>query len=141
MKRKRIYKPGLYHVVFPTRFRIKFLISPVKERVAYYFKAIAAEKQYNFLEFAIRPEHVHLLIDIKPGQDLPDMMHMLKGRTSRRIFEEFVDLRQLTKYNHLWTSSYKAIPVPVEALIKVADYIKNQDVIHERRRGKPEAFF
>ena len=43
------------------------------------------ERRYTLDEWVIKPNHVHLLLQLKPGEHLPDVLHSLKSFTAKEI--------------------------------------------------------
>jgi putative transposase len=131
------YRPNAYHhVVFATKRRKKVLVGEIKERVHYWFSKIAEEHGFELLEYNSWINHVHMLIFVRPGEDLSYIMNMLKGVSARRIFEEFPDLKSQMGENHLWGRRFRPEEVPESDLEPVRHYIQDQESIHSQRLGK-----
>jgi putative transposase len=131
------YRPNAYHhVVFATKRRKKALVGEVKERVHHWFDKIAEDYGFELLEYNSWINHVHMLIFVRPGEDLSYVMNMLKGISARRIFEEFPDLKQQLGENHLWGRRFRPEEVPEGGLEEVRRYIQEQESIHTRRLGR-----
>jgi putative transposase len=131
------YRPNAYHhVVFATKRRKKALVGEIKERVHHWFSEIAEEYGFELLEYNSWINHVHMLIFVRPDEDLSYIMNMLKGISARRIFEEFPDLKSQLGENHLWGRRFRPEEVPESNLEKVRGYIQDQESIHTRRLGR-----
>jgi len=131
------YRPNAYHhVTFATKRRKKVLVGEIKERVHYWFGKIAEDHGFELLEYNSWINHVHMLIFVRPGEDLSYVMNMLKGVSARRIFQEFPDLKSQIGENHLWGRRFRPEEVPESDLESVRSYIRYQDAIHSRRLGK-----
>ena len=131
------YRPNAYHhVTFATKRRKKVLVGEIKERVHYWFGKIAEDHSFELLEYNSWINHVHMLIFVRPGEDLSYVMNMLKGVSARRIFQEFPDLKSQIGENHLWGRRFRPEEVPESDLESVRSYIRYQDAIHSRRLGK-----
>jgi putative transposase len=53
-------------------------------------------------------DHVHIHVEYPPKQSVSDMVKMLKGRTSRRLQEEFPELGKRYWGRHFWAVGYGA---------------------------------
>ncbi len=131
------YRPNAYHhVTFATKRRKKVLVGEIKERVHYWFGKIAKDHGFELLEYNSWVNHVHMLMFVRPGEDLSYVMNMLKGVSARRIFQEFPDLKSQIGENHLWGRRFRPEEVPESDLESVRSYIRYQDAIHSQRLGK-----
>src|SRR5664280_3061593 len=51
----------------------------------------------DVIECETMPDHVHLLLELPPTVPLSALMQKMKGRSSRRLWAEFPQLRRLTR--------------------------------------------
>ena len=51
-------------------------------------------------------DHVHLLLSVPPNIAVSDLVQQLKGRSSRKMLEEFGELRRQFWGQHLWARGY-----------------------------------
>lgn len=51
-------------------------------------------------------DHVHLLLSVPPNIAVSDLVQQLKGRSSRKMLEEFGELRRQFLGQHLWARGY-----------------------------------
>jgi putative transposase len=71
-------------------------------------------------------DHVHIVVRMKPNQQISKLVNSLKGVTGRRLFQEFKWLKKRLWGGHLWSPSYSAVTIggaPVEAIKK---YVESQ---------------
>jgi putative transposase len=57
------------------------------------------------LEFAIQPDHIHLVVRVWPSVSAAEVVKECKGRSAYTLRNEFPELRKLPS---LWTRSYFA---------------------------------
>ncbi|MDR0460286.1 MAG: IS200/IS605 family transposase [Nitrososphaerota archaeon] len=93
-----------YHFVFSPRYRRKiFLIAGVEKR----FKELMADKcsdmDIEIIAIECDKDHAHVFLNCLPTQSPANIMHGIKGYTSKILREEFT---QLSKMPSLWTRSY-----------------------------------
>ncbi len=60
------------------------------------------------LKGVVSKDHVHMLIEYPPKTSPSDLIRRLKGRTSRRLQEEFPNLRKQYWGRHFWVIGYGA---------------------------------
>jgi putative transposase len=54
----------------------------------------------------IAVDHVHLLLSVPPNISVSDLVQRLKGRSSRKMLDEFGELRRQFWGQHLWARGY-----------------------------------
>ena len=121
-----------YHVWFGTKSRKWLLLGEVEDKIKELIKEIAKDKGIELLACETMVEHVHLLLKVRPSE-LSKVMHLLKGVSSRRIFQAFPELKLDARTLSFWQARYGAKVVPVEALKSIIEYIKTQ-------KDRPEKF-
>jgi putative transposase len=72
----------------------------------------------------VMPDHVHLLVEVDPQYGIAKLVRTIKGRSSRRLREEFRWCR--TRLPSLWTSSYFVATVGGAPLEVIKQYIEQQ---------------
>ncbi len=92
----------LYHIIFCPKRRKKVLVGPVRDRLEQITREVAQENDWQVVELAIQPDHVHLFIQTNPYTLPTDIARLIKGRSSHHLREEFPHLRKLPS---LWTRS------------------------------------
>jgi len=116
----------LYHVWFATKRRKWLLQGDVGEAVKGLMWTVAKEKNISLLECEMIVDHVHLLISTEDRARLSMAMNLLKGATSRRIFQRFPELKLDAKVGAFWQHRYAAKLVPEAAAATVGRYIRTQ---------------
>ncbi len=78
-------------------------------------------------EINLQPDHLHMLIQIKPKESVSSVVQLLKGGSSKVIRSEYPDLEEYLWGDSFWSDGYFAESVGTvnEEIIK--QYIKNQD--------------
>ena len=77
-------------------------------------------------ELAIKPDHIHMLIQIKPRESIAEVMQKIKGVSSRRIRLEYPDLEEYEWGDSLWCDGYFAITVGEVDEKVIKKYISEQ---------------
>jgi len=72
----------------------------------------------------IRPDHVHLLVEVDPQFGLHRLVKYIKGVTSHELRKEFVSLR--TRLPSIWTNSYFCSTVGGAPLEVIKQYVESQ---------------
>lgn len=113
-----------HHVIFCSKYRRKVLQDGIDDR----FKQLVLEKQedynYTVLEIEVMPDHVHLLLDTCPADNINLIVGKIKGYTARVLREEFPSL--VSRIPSLWTRSRFISTVGSVSLETVKQYIEDQ---------------
>ena len=89
---------------------------------------VCADFETELMEFNGENNHVHLLVNFPPKVALAKLVNSLKGVSSRRLRQEFPDLRRhYYRANKLWSGSYFAGSVGGAPLSIVKQYIEQQN--------------
>lgn len=112
-----------YHFVFCPKRRRKVLTGRLRDRLIELLNLKAQELEWNVIALEVMPDHVHLFIGVDPDVSPTQVMHRLKGYTSRVLRDEFPHLLKLPS---LWTRSYFVSTAGNVSSQKVQHYIQNQ---------------
>ena len=70
---------------------------------------VYADFECTLAQFNGESNHVHMLVNFPPKVSLSRLVNSLKGVSSRRMRQEFPDLRRhYRRANRLWSASYFA---------------------------------
>jgi len=120
----------VYHCTFSTYRRARIFFGELEDELRKVIDQIIAEKGYDVPAYETMPDRVHILVRT-PQHRLPVVMNMVKGISSRRIFQAFPELKLDMGSNHLWISGYHAREVGRGDMLKVVGYLAQQ----KRRSG------
>jgi putative transposase len=116
------------HLVFVTKYRHKVFGSAHLERMEEIMRDVCADFRAELAEFNGEPEYVHLLVNFPPTVAICRLVNSLKGVSSRRLRQEFPDLRQhYWRARRLWSGSYFAGSVGGAPVSVLRQYIEQQD--------------
>ena len=95
-----------YHIVWITKYRYKILKNRVWEKARELLREIAIRNDMKIYAWSINRDHVHILISITPNMSVSKAVQILKWTSSRKLFEEFPDLKKRYWWQHLWARWY-----------------------------------
>jgi REP element-mobilizing transposase RayT len=120
-------------VVFAVKGR-DCLIHPNWEEELYkYITGIVRNKEQKLLAINGMPDHIHLLIGMKPSCCLSDLVREIKKSSN-----EFIREKQFTKFKFQWQEGYGAFSYSHSALDNVIAYINNQKEHHKKQTFRDE---
>ena len=116
------------HLVFVTKYRHKVFGAAHLKRMQEIMRDVCADFGAELAEFNGEPEHVHLLVNFPPTMAISRLVNSLKGVSSRRLRQEFPDLRQhYWRARRLWSGSYFAGSAGGASISVLRQYIEQQD--------------
>jgi len=127
------YTNLLYHLIFSTKNREKFIHEPLKTELYKYIGGIIRGEGGVLIEIGGMPEHLHLTAKFKPSVSVSDMLQKIKGNSSKWVNE-----RPDRRARCGWQDGYGASSVSESQLSKANDYIRQQEEHHRRKTFKEE---
>ena len=115
-----------YHLVWITKYRYKVLRGEVAERTRDLIRQICQAREVAIIRGAVSPDHVHMLVSSPAHLAPAKLVQYIKGRSSRRLQEEFPHLRKKYWGQHLWARGYFCATVGAVDEETIKAYIENQ---------------
>ena len=78
-----------YHFVWVTKYRYHVLVGDLALRIRELVRQTCERYEIQILRGVVSKDHVHILVSAPPDISPSTIMSWVKGRTSRKIFEEF----------------------------------------------------
>jgi len=94
------------HLVWVTKYRKAVLRGEVGERVRELLREICRQHEVTILKGPVAKDHVHLFVSLPPQVTISRLVQWLKGKSSRKLLEEFAHLRKAFWGRHLWARGY-----------------------------------
>jgi putative transposase len=91
-----------FHVVWITKYRYKVLTGDLRLRVREIVAQAAEEMEIRIVNGVLSSDHVHLFLDIPPHVSVSDFVRVAKGRSSRKIQQEFPAIGKRYWGRHFW---------------------------------------
>ena len=98
-----------YHLVWITKYRKPVLQGQIALRVRELIRQTCATMEVYIVSGHVSADHVHLLVSVPPNIAVSALVQRLKGRSSRRLLEEFGELSRQYWGQHLWARGYFAV--------------------------------
>lgn len=112
-----------YHFIWCPKRRRKVLVGPVAARLTELLTEKCGEMEWEIVALEVMPDHVHLFLGTGPDVSPAQVMHSLKGYTSRVLRQEFPRLNTLAA---LWTRSYWVSTAGNVSSATIEKYISEQ---------------
>lgn len=111
------------HLIWCTKYRKPHLTPGVAQDLIDICQNVAAEYKFDIVAIKTDVDHVHMLLDLRPTNFIPDIVQVLKGRSSRFLRQLHPKLRKDAK---LWSPSYFVRTISDADNDTVIKYIESQ---------------
>ena len=95
-----------YHLVWITKYRYKILTSKIGERIRDIISQVSDEMSIKVVNGVVSADHIHLFVSIPPHISVSKFIQISKGRSSRKIQQEFPELKKRYWGRHFWGRGY-----------------------------------
>jgi len=116
------------HIVWSTKYRYSVLEGDIKKRCREILIQICEAEDVIILKGVVSKDHVHIHINYRPSQSISELVKKLKGRSSRKLQQEFPKLNKKYWGRHFW-----AIGFGSWSSGNITDEMVNDYLEHHRR--------
>ena len=95
-----------FHIVWCTKYRYKVLQGDIRERARTIIKQTCSELGVEIVDGVLAKDQVHMFLSVPPKHSISDVMRRIKGRSSRRLQQEFPALKKRYWGRHFWARGY-----------------------------------
>lgn len=95
-----------YHIVWITKYRYRVLQGTLRLRVREIIAQVADEMNIKIINGVLSADHIHVFVSIPPHIAVSEFVQKAKGRSSRKIQQEFPELRKKYWGRHFWGRGY-----------------------------------
>jgi REP element-mobilizing transposase RayT len=120
-------------VVFAVKGRESLIHTSWEEDLYKYITGIVTNKEQKLLAINGMPDHIHILIGLRPSCCLSDLVREIKKASN-----EFVNQKRFVRGKFHWQEGYGAFSYSHSALDNVIAYIQNQKEHHRKRTFEEE---
>lgn len=123
----------LFHTVWLTKERQQLIFPEIKNRLYGYIREVANDQKVTIITMNGMPDHIHVLLGIKPNMCLADVLCHIKTTSSKWMQKTF---QENSKFG--WQGGYGAFSVGLATLPTVKSYIQNQEIHHQSKTYEEE---
>ncbi len=99
-----------YHLCWVTKYRYQIIKGNIAIRTRDLIRQICTDKlNIQIISGSVSSDHIHLFISFPPNLSPSKIVQQLKGITSRKIQQEFPDLKKRYWEQRLWARGYFAV--------------------------------
>ena len=115
-----------YHLVWITKYRYKVLTSEMRFRIRDITRQICEQLDVTIIKGVLSGNHIHMFVEIPPKIAVSDFMRRVKGCTSRKVQQEFPELKKRYWGQRFWARGYFCTTSGNVTKEVIMNYIENQ---------------
>ena len=119
--------------VFAVKGRENLIMHSFQEELYKYIAGIVSGKEQKSLAVNGMEDHVHVLVGLKPGMRISDLVRDIKNNSSN-----FINENGFLQQKFSWQEGYGAFSYSQSNFGRVVDYIKNQKEHHQKKTFRQE---
>jgi putative transposase len=127
------YSQIYIQIVFAPEGRQNLIRTECKEELHKYITGIVTHQGHKLLAIHCMPDHVHILIGLRPFMALSDLVREIKADSCN-----FINKKEWVKGRFNWQESYGAFSYGRSQLSTVIRYIQNQETHHAKKTFRSE---
>jgi putative transposase len=127
------YSQIYIQVVMAVKGRYSLISQSWEEELYKYITGIITNKGQKLIAINGMPDHIHILIGLKPSGCVSDLVREIKKSSNT-----FINEKKFTKSKFEWQEGYGAFSYSHSALDHVIAYIQNQKEHHRKKSFKEE---
>jgi REP element-mobilizing transposase RayT len=116
------------HCIFTVQNRHSLITEEWRDELYKYITGIIKNNGHKLLTIGGMPDHIHLLIGLRPTQSLSDLMQSVKGDSS-----EWINKNNFVSGRFSWQEGYGAFSYSRSQLDNVIKYINSQEQHHTKK--------
>jgi putative transposase len=113
--------------VFAVKYRAAMIDAGWQARLHQYMTGIVQSNKHKMLQVNSMPDHIHLLVGLRPHQAISALMQNVKSESTKWIKEQ-----GFCKLPFAWQEGYGAFSYSQHDVPKIIRYIQNQPAHHSK---------
>lgn len=127
------YSQIYIHIVFTVKGRENLIHSRHREELHKFITGIVKNRDQKLLSVFAMPDHVHLLIGVKPSISVSDLVRDIKAGSSK-----FINDKKWINGKFNWQEGFGAFSYSKSQIDTVINYILHQENHHKKETFKEE---
>ena len=113
--------------VFAVKYRAALISKDWKERLHQYITGIFQDNSHKMLQINSVPDHIHILIGMRPHQAISALIQNVKSESTK-----WINGQGFSRSPFAWQEGYGAFSYGKSQVNDVVRYIQNQEVHHHK---------
>ena len=111
--------------MFAPKYQRKVFYKEKRREVGKILRELCEWKKIKIVEAEVRPDHVHMLLEIPSKYSVSSFVGFLKGKSSLMLYERFPELKYKYRNREFWCRGYY-VDTAGKNTKRIAEYIKHQ---------------
>jgi len=120
-----------FHIVWITKYRYRVLQGAMRIRIREIIAQAAEELGIKIINGVLSADHVHIMVEIPPHISVSQFVKTAKGRSSRKIQQEFPEIRKTYWGCHFWGRGFFSSTSGNVTDDIINNYINNHSDAHQ----------
>jgi putative transposase len=129
------YSQVYIQIVFAVKGRQNLIEKENREELHKFITGIVSNRDQKLLAIFAMPDHVHILVGMKPNIAISDLVRDIKAGSSK-----FINDSKWINGKFNWQEGYGAFSYSKSSIDNVVKYILNQEEHHNKKTFKEEYF-
>ena len=119
----------LHHqFVFATKYRMAAIHQSWKEQLHKYITAIVQDHDHKMLQINTMPDHLHMLIGMRPIQSISSLIQIVKSESTKWVKD-----KKFCDQAFAWQEGFGAFSYSKSQISRVILYIQRQEDHHRKK--------
>jgi len=127
------YSQLYVQIVFAVKHRQNFIQEQFREELQQYISGIVSGKKQKLFAIYCMPDHIHLLVSIKPDISISDLVRDIKANSS-----SFIKEKKYVNSRFSWQEGFGAFSYSKSQTDAVVKYILHQPQHHQKKTFRAE---
>lgn len=127
------YSQIYIQIVFAVKGRQNLIAKENREELHKFITGIVTNREQKLLAIFAMPDHVHILVGMKPSISISDLVRDIKAGSSK-----FINDSKWINGKFNWQEGFGAFSYSKSSIDKVVKYILNQEERHKKKKFKEE---
>jgi len=119
--------------VFAVKYRSALIHRSWKDRLHRFITAMVQKRGHKMLQINSEPDHIHMLVGMRPHQDMSSLMQIIKSESTLKINDN-----KLCPGKFAWQEGFGAFSYSKKDVPNVIRYIQNQQKHHAKKTFRQE---
>ena len=128
-----IYSQIYVHIVFTVQGRLNLISKQHREELQKIMTGIISKRNQKLISIFAMPDHVHILVGMKPSMAVSDLVRDIKSGSSQHI-----NKNRWVKGKFSWQEGHGSFSHSRSQISQVANFISNQEEHHKKKTFKEE---
>ena len=127
------YSQIYIQIVFAVKGRQNMIAKENREELHKFITGIVTNREQKLLAIFAMPDHVHILVGMKPSISISDLVRDIKAGSSK-----FINDSKWINGKFNWQEGFGAFSYSKKSIDNVVKYILNQEERHKKKKFKEE---